>query len=145
MIKVRFVDGKGFESGFIEFWTWSDWSHVDVWTPDGWLGARSDGGVQIRAWNYCDFKKEEIRVIELDAPTEAKIMTWLDDQRGKKYDYLALLGMPIRDDLDDRNRWFCSELIAAAFKQAGVPLLNADHLNRITPRDLYLSPLLKSQ
>jgi len=52
MIQVRFVDGKGFVSQFIKFWTWGEWSHVDIKTPRGWLGARADGGVQIRKWDY---------------------------------------------------------------------------------------------
>jgi hypothetical protein len=30
MIKIRFVDGTGFVSDFIKFWTWGDWSHVDI-------------------------------------------------------------------------------------------------------------------
>lgn len=145
MIKVRFVDGPGFVSDFIKFWTWSEWSHVDVWTPDGWLGARSNGGVQIRPWDYTKVDKEEIRVITLDDATEANIMNWLHAQIGKPYDYLAIAGMPFRQDWQNDSRWFCSELVAAAFAQAGVPLLDADHYNRITPRDLYLSPLLKTQ
>lgn len=145
MIKVRFVDGPGFVSGFIKFWTWGDWSHVDIWTPDGWLGARAKGGVQIRDWNYTSVIKEEIRVITLDDVTEANIMQWLQSQIGKPYDFLAVAGMPFRQDWRNDNRWFCSELIAAAFQQAGVELLDTDQLNRVTPRDLYLSPLLKAQ
>lgn len=145
MIKVRFVDGSGFVSDFIKFWTWSDWSHVDIWTPDGWLGARSNGGVQIRPFDYTTFVKEEIRVITLDDETEAKIMQYLRDQIGKPYDYMAVAGMPFRQDWQSDNRWFCSELIAAAFAQAGIPLLDATDYYRVTPRDIYLSPLLKAQ
>lgn len=145
MIKVRFVDGSGFVSNFIKFWTWSDWSHVDVWTPNGWLGARSDGGVQVRDWDYTKFEKEEIRAITLDIKTEANIMNWLHNQIGKPYDYLAVAGMPFRKDWRSDERWFCSELVAAAFAQAGAELLDADQFNRVTPRDLYLSPLLKAQ
>lgn len=145
MIKIRFVDGTGLVSDFIKFWTWGDWSHVDIWTPNGWLGARASGGVQIRPWNYTTVNKEEIRVITLDADTEAQLMQWFQSQIGKPYDFLAIAGMPFRQDWRDGNKWFCSELVTAGFEQFGVPLLDADHLNRVTPRDLYLSPLLKAQ
>jgi uncharacterized protein YycO len=145
MIKIRFVDGPGIVSDFIKFWTWSEWSHVDVWTPNGWLGARSNGGVQIRPWDYTKVDKEEIRAITLDDATETNIMNWFHAQIGKPYDFLAIAGMPFRQDWRSDKRWFCSELVAAGFQQAGVELLDVDHLNRVTPRDLYLSPLLKAQ
>lgn len=145
MIKIRFVDGPGFVSGCIKFWTWGEWSHVDVWTPTGWLGARSDGGVQIRPWDYTTVIKEEIRVITLDDVTEANLMQWFNSQIGKPYDYMAIVGMPFRQDWRSENKWFCSELVAAGFAQFGVQLLDVDHVNRVSPRDLYLSPLLKDQ
>lgn len=142
MIELRFVDGTGPVSQFIEFWTWGDWSHVDIKTTRGWLGARSNGGVQIRPWNYCSYNNEEIRQITLPEEKELQIMEWFRQQIGKPYDYLAVAGMPFRKDWRDDTRWFCSELAIAGFEQAGINLLNIERLNRVTPRDLYLSPLL---
>ena len=50
---LRFVTEKGFTSAAIRWFTWSDWSHVDFVLKDGrFLGARLDGGVQIRPHNY---------------------------------------------------------------------------------------------
>ena len=78
MIKLRFIEGTGPISRAIEFWTWSSWSHVDVMTPNGWLGARFIGGVQVRPWDYTTtYAKAEVRGIELDPKTEAGIMTYL--------------------------------------------------------------------
>jgi uncharacterized protein YycO len=142
MIELNFVNGTGLVSDFIEFWTWGDWSHVDIKTPTGWLGARSNGGVQIRPWNYCQVKSQETRTITLPPEQELIIMNWFTSQIGKPYDYLAIAGMPFRKDWRNEDRWFCSELIAAGFQQTNTPLLNTNHLNRVTPRDLYLSPLL---
>jgi len=142
MIEINFVDGTGPVSNFIEFWTWGDWSHVDIKTTRGWLGARANGGVQIRPWNYCTFKKQETRTITLPEEQEQHIMNWFTSQIGKPYDYMAVAGMPFRKDWRDDSRWFCSELVIAGFQQAGIYLLNTDHMNRVTPRDLYLSPHL---
>jgi uncharacterized protein YycO len=145
MIEIRFVDGTGPVSEFIKFWTWGDWSHVDVKTLEGWLGARANGGVQIRPWNYTPVIKEEIRYIELPLELEQSLMAWFYNQIGKPYDFMAIAGMPFRSDWNNDKRWFCSELIAAGFEYINTPLLNAQQLNRVTPRDLYLSPLLKTK
>ncbi len=41
----------------------------------------------------------------------------------------------------ERGRWFCSELVAAAFEKINRPLLNFyAPVAFITPRDLMLSP-----
>jgi uncharacterized protein YycO len=79
---------------------------------------------------------------KLDPSHYHQIMNWYLQQIGKPYDFLAVAAMPFRRDWRDDKRWFCSELAIAGFEQAGIDLLNITHLNRVTPRDLYLSPLL---
>jgi hypothetical protein len=39
--------------------------------------------------------------------------------------------------------WFCSELAYVAYKQAGIRLQRRVKQDFISPRDLYISPLLK--
>lgn len=146
MIKLRFIEGTGPISRAIEFWTWSSWSHVDVMTPDGWLGARLIGGVQVRPWDYVtSYGKAEIWGISLDAETEARIMTYLYAQVGKPYDFGAIAGMLVRRDWKNDSKWFCSELVIASFAACGVYLLNTSMMNRISPRDLYMTPMLTLQ
>jgi uncharacterized protein YycO len=61
-------------------------------------------------------------------------------QAGKPYDFYAIGGIAFDRNWRDSHRWFCSELIAAAFEAAGSPLLNPSaNVWRITPRDLLLS------
>jgi uncharacterized protein YycO len=146
MIQLRFIEGTGPISRAIEFWTWSSWSHVDVMTPDGWLGARFVGGVQVRPWDYVTtYGKSEIRGISLDPDVEARIMSYLYDQVGKPYDFGAIAGMMVRRDWKNESKWFCSELVIASFAVNGVDLLNTSTMNRISPRDLYMTPLLTLQ
>jgi hypothetical protein len=38
---------------------------------------------------------------------------------------------------------FAAQFIACAWLRAGYPLLHADHVWRVSPRDLLLSPLLE--
>jgi uncharacterized protein YycO len=143
MIILQFSSSGGVGSHLIEWFTWSDYAHVDVVLPSGeLLGARIDGGVKIRPANYKPFVKVARFGITLPPETEDRIYAFLRRQVGKPYDYSAILGLPFRRDWHHVEQWFCSELVAAAFEQAGSPLVR-ELTSRITPRDLMLSPLLQ--
>jgi len=72
-----------------------------------------------------------------------KIEEFLQRQLGKPYDWLGILGFPLRNwKLERKNRWFCSELVFTAFKQAGVELLKNTHPSEVSPRLFLKSPLL---
>lgn len=114
----------------------SDWSHVDIVLPNGKLVGAIPAGVKERDNNL----KQYIR-FKVDAPNE--IENLIISQIGKKYDWNGVLGLWIKRNWQDTDNWFCSELVAWAFKEAGKPLLRTEHLERITPRDLLLSPYLE--
>lgn len=143
MAIVRFLTGTGLGSTAIQWWTSSPYSHVEFWTPNGYLGARYDGGVQVRPFDYTNFVAEEFREYVLPVDAEAKLFSWLAQQIGKDYDWLAILAFPVHRDWKSEDDWFCSELVAAAFTAAGFPILNpATKVSKITPRDVALSMLL---
>ena len=82
---------------------------------------------------------------QVDAPDT--VLEYALSQMGKPYDYGGVLAIATRiqrkrDFRDDRS-WFCSDLVAYAFERGGVPLLNVDNVNLITPRDIMLSTLLQ--
>jgi hypothetical protein len=62
-------------------------------------------------------------------------------QVGKKYDYAGITGFLVRKDIQKAERWFCSELVAAAFESAGAMLLRQPP-HKIDPGTLRSSPLL---
>jgi len=155
MIVLQFATERGFSSSLIRLGTWSEFSHVDFVVPDGykiknlaqerrvvgerWLGARLRGGVSSRFPGYAPFTRTfRLRV---DAPDS--VLDWAWRERGKPYDWRAVVGFAFRRDWREEGSWFCSEFIAAAFRAAGWPLLRADHLNRVSPADLLMSPFLK--
>lgn len=127
--------------------TWSEWSHVDVCLPEGLLGAHCDSGVAIRPFDYepkARYIYYEIRNLTDDQ--ERLIRQFLIDQIHKRYDYGAILGDILRRDWRSDGKWFCSELVAAAFEKGGAPLLNPSiAVDRISPRDLTLSPYLEQR
>lgn len=144
MITLQFSSTKEYSSRLIRFFTWSWASHVDFVLPDGkLLGAlalEGGGGVQ-----YHDLHKPSyytrVERYEVDAPDS--VLDFAKSQIGKPYDWAGIFGVVARNRSWERDdRWFCSELAAWSFQQAGVPLLH-EVSYRITPRDVLISPLLK--
>jgi len=77
-----------------------------------------------------------------------KLRHFVESQLGKKYDYLPALALGFfrADWAANVNRWFCSELIDAAFKNAGTPLTNKYLMSyRLTTSQLRASPVLHYQ
>lgn len=144
MIELQFATESTLTSDFIRFWTWSRWSHVDLVTPGGkFLGARLNGGVQLRNPGYTKFSNKLQLYVSCSKEVADRIWYYAHKQIGKPYDLTAIMGFAVRRDWANEEAWFCSEFVAFCFQAAGIPLLRALHLNRITPRDLSLSPLLK--
>jgi len=126
---------------FIRWTTRSEYSHADFILPDGQLfGAHPLKGVCRRP---PDPSRRSIRLIAPGAP--ATVLDYALTQEGKPYDFTAVFAQILFNrNWQWEGSWFCSELIAASFFRAGVPLFpNGISAYRVTPRDLLLSPVLK--
>lgn len=136
MIRLQFSTNKGIFARLTRWATWGEYSHVDFILPDGKLLGALPEGVEV----HSPRKYTKVIVYEVDAPKEVLEMALT--QVGKKYDWKGILGFGIKKRVESKNKWFCSELVAWAFEQAGSPLLLTDKHWRISPRDLLLSPRL---
>jgi hypothetical protein len=145
LVALQFSTESDPISAFIRWWTWSPYSHVDFVVPltGELLGARETGGVQVRPANYAVFSAKLVLAADATIDVAEAVLELLTAQVGKPYDLQALFGYPFRLDWQTQGKWFCSDLIAWAFETAGYPLLDASRLDRVTPADLILSPLLK--
>ena len=67
-----------------------------------------------------------LNFIQVEKSIKEKIEDFLLEQIEKKYDYLGIIDfiVPFTDNLQDQNRWFCSELISAACISAGYNIWN---------------------
>lgn len=141
-MKLVFTSGEGIAGAVTRWWTWDKVGHVAAEIEPGlFLDATPSRGVA----KHCDLAGTiiaEYRVMVPDRTIEEAVW-WAAMQAGARYDWSAIYGMPFRRDWHDPRKWFCSELWAAAFEYAGEPLLRATHLDRVTPRDLRMSPLLR--
>lgn len=138
---LRFVTEPGITSLAIRWFTWSDWSHVDFVLRDGrFLGSRLDGGVLIRKHDYLT--PSMFRYACVEVPEPRKVYGWATTQIGKPYDWKAIAGFLPRANWHDPGKWFCSELVAGGFEQAGCPIVDRKAF-RVTPQTAYESVLVK--
>jgi uncharacterized protein YycO len=145
MITLQFVSENTWQDRMIRWATHSrKYSHVDFITREGLLGARPDGGVQIRRTGYARFSA--VLRVSVEAPNG--VLEVARSQIGQPYDWGAVFSvLMLNRDWRQPGHWFCSELVAWCFLAVGTPLLNTKWVptNRISPRDLLLSPLLREE
>lgn len=141
MVILQFSNKNGPWSWIIRYFTWSWTAHVDVVESDGNLiGSTFRKGVHRHPFIRSDYKDVQYFLIDIDYDS---FMYHIKSQLGKKYDWVSYFGFFFRRDWHQTDKWFCFELIAWAAEQAGKPLLNSVKHNRITGRELLLSPFVE--
>ena len=118
------VKGKSPISLLIRLFTQSKYSHTACYVGDSQCIESSWGGVQLR--NIDDYKNYDIFRHKSATKEQLEISTqWMISQIGSKYDYLGLLGIAksiiLKDkdnELDDKNRYWCSELVADGYHKS---------------------------
>ncbi len=118
--------------------TWSDWSHVALIDGDCVIEAVAPQGVRrvnlatvIQSYTHHE-------ICYFPCFDSGKILKAAASQLGKPYDYTAVLGIGMHRDWQEKDSWFCSELAAWAFDQAGEPLFRAEVMRRVTPNHLWM-------
>jgi len=146
MIYILFSTTDNLFSKVIKFMTWSRFSHVEWVTERGTVfGADALNGV-------CEVGLSErikrasclsLHALTMDEMQEQSFINFMEAQRGKPYDWSGIFGGALRRQWASPDKWFCSELVAAACASAGRPLLRIqeNQYNRVTPQDVYHSPL----
>jgi cell wall-associated NlpC family hydrolase len=78
-------------------------------------------------------------LVEFTAPNSDAVLDAALSQVGKPYDWLGVAGIALRGrDWQEDDCWFCSELVAWAFSEAGYPLFRTELQARITPQHLWM-------
>ena len=140
-VTVGFCRARGIASRLIEWFGASYYSHVTTLCLDrqNVIDARLNGGVRRRPLSYL--VKETIDWYALECTPEqlAAVMGFLSAQIGKRYDIRAIWHFvtgQVRDhNWTRRTAWFCDELAAASWIQAGIAkrTMPTMPLYRITP------------
>jgi uncharacterized protein YycO len=138
MLIIRFADlGWPAVSPLISWWTkhWSN--HCDLMTgPDTMISALPLFGVQEWPQRVVAAKRVEYITVPCTDEQARKAIAYARAQIGKPYDYGGVVSFPFRSSWRVQNRWFCSEITAAALEVAGV-ISVPKGVYRISPADLY--------
>lgn len=126
-------------SALIRAATWSRWSHVSIINDDDMvIEAAALHGVRRVSFVDAINRAADAALVELPSPDPAAVIAAAASQIGKPYDYTAIVGLGLHRDWQEDDAWFCSELVAWSFAQAGEPLFRADVLRRVTPQHLWM-------
>lgn len=143
-LSLLFCNARDPLSLAIRAFTWSRWSHVAIIDGYNAIEALAPDGVTMTETQEVLLRSREFELVELPCRNPQAVREAASSQVGKPYDYTALLGLALRRNWQAEDAWFCSELIAWAFMQAGEPLFRAECLRRVTPQHLWmLGPAIK--
>ncbi|VTS05409.1 YiiX/YebB-like N1pC/P60 family cysteine hydrolase [Tuwongella immobilis] len=137
---ILLFQSNGFMSGTTKLFTNGYYNHAAMYVGDGMIVHAIPGGVKME--KLSDYVSRDsglqrimtIRVPNLSDFERGKMRTFLMDQVGKRYNYDGALrvtmndtpGMAIYNWATDgspvRNDYYCSQLVAAAFKHIGRPV-----------------------
>jgi hypothetical protein len=103
----------GIYNRLIRWWDNGKYSHCELIFSDGRAASASylDGGVRFK---QIDFRPERWDFILLPDYMEDQARQWFIDHEGDKYDLIGNLRFALDFLPDNKNKWFCSEALAAA-------------------------------
>lgn len=113
--------------------------HVEFVTDDGMtVGARAEGGVQIRPADYAKFTV--IYPFSATVTDEQYALAWgcLMAQVGKPYDFLADAGILCHRNWREDGHWMCADLWTFVMETAKIIGHIADEVNFITPQHVLI-------
>ena len=134
----------------IRFCTRGKYSHAAIVFNDGTvIETRPFRNVrEYKNLAEANCKGEIIDLFDVDAsPSQERIVRkFLRNQIGKKYDYWSVFGFVFHTTEESRKshgKWFCSELVFASVKKAGITLLQNIPAWEIPPTFLSYSSEIK--
>jgi len=150
-MKILLCRGKGgLIAKAIQWQTRSPYSHASILDQAGYVyeaAARGVVKVDTKGWTWEDAVKHWGEIEVLDVPVSqgqhADILAFLEAQLGKGYDYTMVLRFITRkqESRASTGKWFCSELVFAAFHHAGLDLLRRTEPWEVSPGLLSRTPL----
>ena len=143
---IALYKGTSALSRLIRWRTWSDYSHAAWVFPDQSVIEAWKGGVTHAPSILAGHAPgTEVHLYTLDLTIEQRwaIQDFLIAQIGKPYDYAGILGFLTASKTEHPARWFCSELVFSALKQARISVLARIPAWKVSPGLLALSPLLR--
>lgn len=147
-MKVLLFKGRGFVSNLIRWQQRSEYTHAAVLDELTNLvyESREFKGVRCLTLHEATLNQQvDVFDCPLTEPASAMLRSFLEEQVGKGYDYTMVARFLSRrqESRSSSGKWFCSELVAAAFTKVGMDLLLRIPPCNISPGLLSYSPRLE--
>ncbi len=146
---VALYRGISAGSRLIRWFNWSDYSHAAWLDDDDWTLYEAWIGTGVRALRslhegHTPGTRVDVFNDQLSDAQRSTVRAFLTQEMGKPYDLPGVLRFATRrpESRRSQQRWFCSELVAAAFEQADAPLLKRIPSYKVHPGLLAWSPRL---
>jgi hypothetical protein len=118
--------------------TRGEFTHVDIIlpnTPDVLIGAHVFGGIQKKTFIKNDF----VNIKRYELEVSIKVINWVNNQLGKKYDLMAIAGFVFKIPANENTASICSEFVFDAIEQSNCFNHKVKfQSSKISPRDLHL-------
>jgi uncharacterized protein YycO len=143
-LRIGLHRSTGLVSSLIKWQTRSQYSHASLILPSGLILESMQGkGVVMDRW-YNDKGDVDTFTVAIRAEQEHAVIDFAKQQLGKGYDYTMVARFLTRRQATRKSsgKWFCSELVFAAYQEAGVSLLRDTEPWEVSPELLSKSPYL---
>ena len=145
---IALYKGRSLISRIIRCCNWSEYSHaawvdtVNNYVIEAW-GGRVRKAASLHTHHTPGTTVDVFSVVVTEQQREA-IAQFMLLQVGKRYDYRGIVHFITRraESAAGQDRWFCSELVLAAYRAAGIDLLARIPAYKVYPGMLAYSPLL---
>ena len=149
--------GRGFVSWAIRRVTKSDYSHVGlVFNYESRVFCLESVGTGVRLILMSELVRHyeggiDYFSIKASEAEKKSAISWAFGQLGKKYDTIGIyrfLRHIMGGDVSvmrQNDEWFCSELVAKAYKEAGVTLVDGEKPAFTSPSDIVKSGLVMGE
>ena len=144
-LRIGLHRSGGLVSRLIKWQTRSEYSHASLVLPDDTVLESIQGKGVVMGRKVYDAKERVDLFTVIASPSEqAEALAFAKDQVGKGYDYTMVARFLSRRSASRSatGKWFCSELVFAAFKESGVTLLRDTEAWEVSPELLSKSPYL---
>lgn len=149
-MKIVLFKSKGIIGTLIRWQSRGQFSHAALLAETGEVfESREFIGVRkLPSLRDAIQKGDVVEVFDIPSMTYAQkmhVIRFCESHLGKKYDYVSVLRFVSRrkESRASRSKWFCSELVFDALKDAGVLLFAETHGWEVSPDLLRRSPLVK--
>jgi uncharacterized protein YycO len=146
-MKIALFKGSGIIATLIRWQSRSSYAHAAVIDENGVVYEALTTGVRSAQLWTTDHTRSDYDLFEVETTPEQNDMmrSFLWRQLGKRYDFTMVLRFLTREQ-ETRNstgKWFCSELVFAAFAYAGIKLFERTEPWEVSPGMLARTPLAR--